>query len=336
MTLVPASSNTATKPITSASIQIGWRESVQEDLGKVTEKIQAVSFLDNPMLDAAINMIIEAGGKRMRPAITMMVGRACGANYDHAISVAASVELLHTATLVHDDLIDKAEERRGAPTLHMQLPLGVTVLTGDFLFAQSAALAAEAGNVRVVQVFSETLVNICKGEILQAQTRWQVPDIQTYIQRIYGKTAALFEAAAISGAILGHQDESVIQAFKTFGHELGLAFQIVDDALDFVSDATKLGKPAGHDVRQGHFNLPIMLYLEDSNIDADTLIEQARHEQGVEDLVAIVREQGFAHETLRIARKHVARAEAALDTIGWSPALEPLLDLAQYAVARDF
>lgn len=334
MTLVPASSNTTTT--TTTTQQIGWREAVQEDLETVTTKIQAVSFLDNPMLDAAINMIIEAGGKRMRPAITMMVSRACDANYDHAISVAASVELLHTATLVHDDLIDKAEERRGAPTLHMQLPLGVTVLTGDFLFAQSAALAAEAGNVRVVQVFSETLVNICKGEILQAQTRWQIPDMETYIRRIYGKTAALFEAAAISGAILGHQDETVIQAFKTFGRELGLAFQIVDDALDFVADTAKLGKPAGHDVRQGHFNLPVMLYLQNTKLDADALIEQVRHEKGVEDLVSAIRQQGYARETLRIARKHVARAEAALDNVAWSSALEPLLDLAQYAVARDF
>ena len=336
MTVAPASSNAVTTNTTSISKSHGWRNVVQTDLEKVTEKIQAVSFLDNPMLDAAINMIIEAGGKRMRPAITMMVGQACGAEYNHSISVAASVELLHTATLVHDDLIDKAEERRGSPTLHMQLPLGVTVLTGDFLFAQSAALAAEAGNVRVVQVFSETLVNICKGEILQAQTRWQIPDMKTYMQRIYGKTAALFEAAAISGAILGKQAETVIQAFRTFGHQLGLAFQIVDDALDFVADSTKLGKPAGHDILQGHFNLPVMLYVEENDLDSEAVIEQARDEQGVEDLVRAIRKQGFARETLEIARQHVAKAEAALDVVEWSPVLDPLLDLAQYAVARDF
>lgn len=314
-----------------------WAQGVQADLEKVTEKIRSVSFLDNQLLDAAIHMILAGGGKRMRPAITLLVGRATNATFEKTMSVAASVELLHTATLVHDDLIDSARERRGAPTLHTALPLGVTVLTGDFLFAQSAALAAEADSVEVVKVFSRTLVSICRGEILQAQTKWQVPSMELYIERIYGKTAALFEAAALSGALLGDISEDDIQAFSTFGRELGLAFQMIDDALDFVSTTEKLGKPAGNDLRQGIITLPVLYYLQHEGItDEDAFVKSLDNEATLEAIIHGVRDSGAARQAYELAREYVAKAEAALSGIEWSPALELLLDLAHYAVARDF
>ncbi|MBI5930968.1 MAG: polyprenyl synthetase family protein [Chloroflexi bacterium] len=315
-----------------------WVQGVRADLEKVTEKMRSVSFLDNQLLDAAIHMIIASGGKRMRPAITMLIGRAVNAAYDPILSVAASVELLHTATLVHDDLIDSAKERRGAPTLHTALPLGVTVLTGDFLFAQSAALAAEANNVEVVKIFSRTLVSICRGEILQAQTKWQVPTLDTYIERIYGKTAALFEAAAVSGAILGEDiSEDEIQAFSTFGRELGLAFQMIDDALDFVSTTEKLGKPAGNDLRQGIITLPVLYYLQNEGIrDDEAFVKSLDDPDTLEAVIKGVRDTGAARQAYELARDYVAKAEAALSGVEWSEAMELLSDLAHYAVARDF
>ncbi len=317
-------------------VRPAWTEAVRNDLEQVTEKMRTVSKMDNAFLDASIEMILTAGGKRMRPALTLLVGRACNAPYEQVLSVAASVELLHTATLVHDDLVDNAEERRNSPTLHTQLPLGLTVLTGDFLFAQSAALAAEAANVRVVQVFADTLVTICKGEILQAQTRWKVSDMAGYHQRIYGKTAALFEAAAISAAILGDISEDAVQTYATFGRELGLAFQIVDDALDFVASSQKLGKPAGHDLREGYITLPAMLYIEQNELDKAEFVEQARNPRQVEELVIAIREQGAAREALQMARGHIQKAENALDNLDWVPAMEPLMGLTEYVVARDF
>lgn len=326
------------QPRTSHLQRQDWVQGVRADLEKVTEKIRSVSFLDNPLLDSAINKIISGGGKRMRPAITMLVGRAVNADNNAILSVAASVELLHTATLVHDDLIDSAKERRGAPTLHTALPLGVTVLTGDFLFAQSAALAAEANHVEVVKVFSRTLVTICRGEILQAQTKWQIPTMDTYIERIYGKTAALFEAAALSAALLGESiSEDEVQAFNTFGRELGLAFQIIDDALDFVSTTEKLGKPAGNDLRQGIITLPILFYLQNEGITDDVaFLKSLDHPETLEAVIRGVRDTGAARQALEAARDYVGKAEAALSGIEWSPAVDLLLDLAHYAVARDF
>lgn len=322
--------------ISSDAVALAWMDAVRDDLLVVTEKIQAVSVLGDDGLDSAINMIVTAGGKRMRPAITLLVSRACDAPYDKTISVAASVELLHTATLVHDDLVDNAPERRGVDTLHMQMPLGVTVLTGDFLFAQAAALAAEAESVRVVQTFSQTLVSICKGEILQAQTRWTVSDMEAYKQRIYGKTAALFEAAAISAAMLGDVTEDDIQAYASFGRHLGMAFQIVDDALDFVADGQKLGKPVGHDLRQGYVTLPAMLYLKEVGMSAEEFLIQIRDEQGIEEVIDAVRSQDLAHAAVEIAREHIDAAQGVLHQMRWGPATEALMDITRYVVARDF
>lgn len=313
-----------------------WLTAVEADLTRVTDKIRDASFLNDQLLDAAVTMILEAGGKRIRPTITLLVGQACHAPIDKLIPVAASVELLHTATLVHDDLVDNANERRGAPTLHTQLPLGVTVLTGDFLFAQSAALAAEADNVRVVKNFSAALVSICKGEILQAQTKWQVPSPDIYQQRIYGKTAALFEAAALAASLLSNLPEPLIQAYGHFGRELGMAYQIIDDALDFIATSDQLGKPAGHDLREGHVTLPAMLYIENHKIDPTAFIEQVRNPTGVEEIINSIRENGAARAAVQTARDHIQAAEDALADVEQGPAIEALFSLASYVIDRDF
>jgi geranylgeranyl pyrophosphate synthase len=322
--------------ITTSLPKTAWLESVKADLHRVTELIRHASFLDNHLLDDAIALIIEGGGKRMRPAITILVGRSTNADEDKTMTVAASIELLHTATLVHDDLIDGAKERRGVETLHSKLPLGVTVLTGDFLFAQSAGLAAEADNVDIVKMFAKTLQSICKGEILQAQTRWQVSSREVYNERIYGKTAALFEAAALAGAILGGLSDVGKRAYATFGRELGMAFQIVDDALDFVATTEKLGKPAGSDLRQGIITLPVLLYLEKEGIDPDTFLAQINADAGIEETIATIRDYGAPRLALDEARVHLENGLSALKEVEWSEALDELVELADYVANRDY
>jgi len=315
-----------------------WYDHIRDDLQQVEQKMRDSSMMGHTKLDLAVDSIISAGGKRMRPAITLLVGQLFGAQKSTLTAIAASIELLHTATLVHDDLIDGAAERRGAPTLHSQLPIGITVLTGDFLFAQSAALAAEANSVRVVQLFAETLVRICKGEILQAQTRWTVPSQDIYEERIYGKTAALFEAAATAAALLGDAQEETMHALSDFGRSLGLAFQIVDDALDFVSTAQHLGKPAGHDMSQGIFNLPVMFYVESGWISEGDLVRRLGSENGdFNDLVASIRSTGMVEKSLEVARQYAQRAIDTLSTLPYSgSAMDYLLNLTQYALARTY
>ena len=317
-----------------------WMEAVKADLQRVETKMRDSAVMGQQTLDGAVEMIIASGGKRMRPSITILVGRIFDAALSKVLSVAASIELLHTATLVHDDLIDGADERRGAPTLHSQLSTGVTVLTGDFLFAQAASLAAEADSLRVVQLFSQTLVRICRGEILQAQTRWQVPDMETYESRIYGKTASLFEAAATSGAILAGVSEERINAMAKFGREFGMAFQIVDDALDFLSTTQQLGKPTGHDMSQGNFNLPVMYYVDAGYSTQDELTERLNVDTLDSDdfarLVTHIQDTGMVQQSLDRARDYINSAVDTLRATSSGVHTETLNSLTDYVLARTF
>ena len=217
---------------------------VAEDMKQVEEKMRsgiASHFTD---LQAVVDYLIGAGGKRLRPAITMMAARFYPVDADKAHALAASVELLHTATLVHDDLIDNALFRRGMPTLNVSWSPGATILTGDFLFARSAQLAAETDSVRIVNIFAETLMTIVGGELNQLfnDGHGNVPSNEEYQQRIYAKTASLFAAGTETGGVLCNAPESEIKALRDYGYYLGMAFQIIDDVLDVVGDKLLLGK----------------------------------------------------------------------------------------------
>ncbi|MBZ0305194.1 MAG: polyprenyl synthetase family protein [Anaerolineae bacterium] len=321
-----AANGTSTKAI--------WLDSLQDDLQLLEEKMLEAAGMGHETLDGAVQIIIKAGGKRLRPAITFLVGQLFRADFSSVLSVGASVELLHTATLVHDDLIDGADERRGVPTLHSKLSAGVTVLTGDFLFAKAAALASEANSVPVVQLFADTLVKICQGEILQARTRWVLPSYDVYIERIYGKTAALFEAAAVSAALIGEATAAQIAALRRYGRSLGLAFQIVDDALDFVSTTERLGKPAGNDMRQGILNLPVMYYVEQGYISETDLLGRLESETHAETMVRNIRAAGVVEQSLETARDFARQAAAALTALPGGEARKALEAVTHYAVAR--
>ncbi|KAB2905258.1 MAG: polyprenyl synthetase family protein [Anaerolineae bacterium] len=316
------------------STKAAWLDGLQDDLHLLEGKMLEASSMGHETLDGAVQMIIKAGGKRLRPAITFLVGRLFRANFSPILSVGASVELLHTATLVHDDLIDGAAERRGVPTLHSKMSMGVTVLTGDFLFAKAAALAAEANSVPVVKLFADTLVKICQGEILQARTRWVLPDYDVYIERIYGKTAALFEAAAVSAALIGDATDAQVAAMARYGRNLGLAFQIVDDALDFVSTSENLGKPAGNDMRQGILNLPAMYYVEQGYISDADLLERLESKDETEKLVREMRASGMVEQSLEVAQSYARKAADALNILPGGEVLKALDAVTSYAVAR--
>jgi geranylgeranyl pyrophosphate synthase len=242
-------------------------ESVQPGLRAVEQKMKTVeTSLFAPLADAFVDLI-GSGGKRLRPALALLSARLIASEQDNAfrqrlISLAAAVEMLHTATLVHDDVIDGALLRRGAPTLNAIWSPGTTVMAGDYMFARAALFSAETENVRVIKLFSDTLQIIVDGELRQLFARNQyAQEREDYYQRIYAKTASLFSAATESTAVLLGVSDIQIQSLKEFGYNFGMAFQIVDDILDFTSDETTLGKPAGSDLRQGTLTLPFFYYL---------------------------------------------------------------------------
>jgi geranylgeranyl pyrophosphate synthase len=253
----------------------GLQEDIQEsarlqlvmgaDLDRVSRRVIEVTELSYPVASSIIREIVLAGGKRLRPLLVLLAGRAYDYNdrLDELVTAAAGVELLHIASLVHDDTIDRAALRRGKPTLNSVMSTGATILIGDFLFAQSAMLAARTGDVRVVSVFASTLGQLCDGQLLELFDSHKTDqEIETYTRRIYGKTASLFAGAAEMGAVLGRAPETHVQHLRQFATEIGLAFQIQDDILDLTRESDELGKPAGNDLRQGTVTLPTLLFAQ--------------------------------------------------------------------------
>ncbi|HEX2911317.1 MAG TPA: polyprenyl synthetase family protein [Chloroflexia bacterium] len=317
--------------------------SLQAELEKVDEMLQEAANLNFPMLNSLLKAIIAAGGKRLRPQLALLAARLSGKNEQLELQklyqVAAAVEMLHTASLVHDDTIDEALLRRGAATLNSSLSGGTVILVGDYLFAQSAILITRPGNPQVVKIFAECLATICDGELTQifATHKWN-QSREEYYKRIYCKTAVLFATACELGAIMGDSDEEVVAKLRRFGHLLGMGFQVIDDIIDFYP-AEVTGKATGGDLRQGIVTLPTMYFFEKaSSEDADFvkgLIERRNaSDEEIQRAVDLIRNSGAFDLAFAEARDFIERAKELLVDIPESEARTRLLQIADYALAR--
>lgn len=310
---------------------------VQTDLRAVEAQMRATSIDQHEAISFALDHLLAAGGKRLRPALTMLASRLLKAPYARSISLAAAIEMLHTASLVHDDLVDGSLLRRGIPTLNAHWTPAATVLAGDFLFGRAAELAAEAESVPVMKAFARTLMTIVNGELTQMFTGHSVVSRVNYFNRIYGKTASLFAVAAEAPALLAECDASVVDAMRIYGREAGMAFQIMDDILDFTADENKLGKPAGSDLRQGLVTLPAICYWEQNPQDANMAALLNGH-AGDAELVAKVVQSVRASEAidaaLEEARAYVSRAQTALEHVPNNEYRQALSELAEVFVER--
>lgn len=305
---------------------------IQEELTQVEARLhQAVRVEYLPLADV-FGMLIGSGGKRIRPALAILATKFHPTEPEKMYMLATAAELVHAATLIHDDLIDKSPTRRGNPTINSRWSGTATVLAGDFLLARAADIAAGLDNPRVMRIFARTLMTICEGEIRQdfARSHWP-PNRDEYYKHIESKTASLFIAATEGGAILSGAPEDEIAALKAYGRHLGMAFQMVDDILDFTADEKELGKPVGSDLRQGTFTLPFFYYLESEarnkpldemfTTQVEQLIEDIRHSSAIAAAKA---------EAQRVA--HAARD--ALAILPDNVYRRTLSDLAEYVVER--
>ncbi len=311
---------------------------IEPELHQVLGKMRAAARVDMEMLDEALAYVVAVGGKMVRPALAITVANLHRPTDDKVISLAASVEMLHTATLVHDDMIDGSARRRGNPTLHTVLDAGSAVLLGDYLFAQAAAWAAETDNIRVVHIFSETLMTIVGGELRQMWAKFDLERArEDYTERIYGKTGALFAAACEGGAELAGSSRREVEALREYGRLIGLAFQIVDDVLDYTGDAVKLGKPIGADLRNGNITLPVILFLRD--YDRENLAERYFHSkltnEQADTVISRVTASPALRDSLAEARRLVEQAKAKLSILEPGENVERLRQLADYIVARN-
>jgi geranylgeranyl pyrophosphate synthase len=310
---------------------------VQEGINKVEALMRSQANDHHPDLRAAMDLLISAGGKRIRPTITLLSGKMLGAPDDRLITLAAAIELLHTATLVHDDLIDGSLLRRGIPTLNSKWTPAATVLTGDFIFARAAKLAADTGSVALMKVFATTLSTIVNGEITQLFTSHCQVNRDDYNRRIYAKTASLFETSATTAAILSQAPQKTIDDLCHYGYCIGMAFQIIDDILDFTGEQATVGKPVGSDLQQGIVTLPTIIYIEMNPKDGDgTRLRsgQCLNEDHATRMAEAIRDSPAIKKAHAEAQQYIQQGIDYLSNCSDTPERRSLEEIAEFIVQR--
>ncbi|WP_292289415.1 polyprenyl synthetase family protein [Marivita sp.] len=315
-------------------------EILSDDMAEVNTLIRTRMASEHaPRIPEVTAHLVEAGGKRLRPMLTLAAARMCGYEGDNHVKLAATVEFIHTATLLHDDVVDESDKRRGRPTANLLWDNKSSVLVGDYLFARSFQLMTETDNIRVLRILSDAAATIAEGEVLQmtaAQDLRTSEDI--YLQVVRGKTAALFSAATEVGGVIADMDEARIKALFDYGDALGIAFQMVDDLLDYWgSDAT--GKNVGDDFRERKLTLPVIKAVALGDAEEREFwkrtIEKGRQVDGdLDHAIALLNKHGSLEATRAEANDWIARARAALATLPAHPIRDMLDDLAGYVVAR--
>jgi octaprenyl-diphosphate synthase len=272
----------------------------------------------------------------MRPALTLLSGKSFQYDLIYLLPMAVSVELMHTATLVHDDAIDKSLTRRGQATINSVWGDEIAILMGDFLFAKAGEFVADTQTPRVIKLFSQTLGIISSGEIGQFRGAFKLDQKrENYFQRIYRKTGSLFSLSTQSGAILSHAPEESVAVMKEYGDNLGIAFQIVDDILDFTSTEEAMGKPVGSDLMQGTLTLPAMLAIERNPADNPVKrLFETKDKKNAADAIEMVRNSSIIKECYKIAEEYRDNACRNLKTLPKTASRQALYDLAEFVIKQ--
>ena len=312
---------------------------VHEDIALVEAQFELIKQVELLPLAQMLEHVLGAGGKRIRPALALLGGTFGDYDLDRLVPLAASIELLHTATLVHDDVIDAAATRRGRPTANHLYDNAVSVMIGDFLFAHAADLIARVGSVRIVRLFARTLMKIVTGEIDQDVGAFDASKrITDYLARIGGKTASLFATACEGGAIACAAPEPYAEALRDYGYNLGVAFQIVDDILDFTGDEVVMGKPSGSDLMQGTLTLPSLFAMEgpEGKRAVTRLFSAQRSKaQRLEEALRVIRASDAIQRSQDVAEEYARRAVEALRLIPDTAGKRTLEELSHYVLTRD-
>ncbi|WP_170529981.1 polyprenyl synthetase family protein [Ruegeria arenilitoris] len=293
-----------------------------------------------PRIPEVTAHLVEAGGKRLRPMLTLAAARLFGYGGDHHIRLAATVEFIHTATLLHDDVVDESAQRRGRPTANLLWDNKSSVLVGDYLFSRSFQLMVETGSLRVLDILANASATIAEGEVLQMTAATDLrTDEAVYLQVVRGKTAALFSAATEVGGVIAGASEEQVRALFAYGDALGIAFQIADDLLDYQGDSKAIGKNVGDDFRERKLTLPVIKAVDQATPDErafwERTIEKGRQQDGDLDLALnLMRKYGTLEETRTDALAWAAKAKTALTALPDHELRDLLGDLADYVVSR--
>ncbi len=313
---------------------------IAEDMKAVDAVVRARLYSDVVLVRQVAEYIVAGGGKRMRPALVMLSANALGYRGENHHELAAVVEFIHTATLLHDDVVDESSLRRGRETSNALFGNAASVLVGDFLYSRAFQMMVGVGSMRVMEVLADATNIIAEGEVLQLMNS-RNPDITVddYRRVIQFKTAKLFEAAARVGAILSNAGEAAEKSLADYGAHLGTAFQLVDDVLDYSGDEAETGKHLGDDLAEGKVTLPLIHVMANGSAEQSQVVRKAVENGGRElfaEVLAAIRATGALEETLRAAGAESAAAKAAISTLPDSRYKDTLIEFADFAVARAY
>ena len=312
----------------------------EEDLAEIENQLSENLKPNLDLVSEVANHILFAGGKRLRPLLLVLAAKLCNYTDNYAKSVASAMEYLHAATLLHDDIIDDAVLRRGKTVAHSVYGNAVTVLVGDFLLARALAICADSGKIKVIHIISDLTENMSTGEVHQLMRKGDVTLTEDeYMEVIRRKTAVLFKAACTVSAVIAEATPEKEQALSDYGHNLGLAFQMVDDLFDYTMDAAALGKEVGADLREGKLTLPIIQALKVADpTEREQMVNIIQNENFSEEefktLVALLQKNEGIDYTVKTATTYLEKAKGALEVFESSRYKDSLLDIADYALAR--
>ena len=313
---------------------------VESDLAALTETLKRLVGARHPILYAAAEHLFGAGGKRLRPAIVLLIARATMPQQEITTKhrrLAEITEMIHTASLVHDDVVDEAGVRRGVPTVHSNFGNRVAVLAGDFLFAQSSWHLANLDNLTVVKLLSQVIMDLAEGEIQQGLNRFDPNiSIDAYLEKSYYKTASLLANSSKAAGVLSNVSEELSNHLYAYGKHLGLAFQIVDDILDFTASSDTLGKPSCSDLRSGNVTAPVLYAMEEHSALAGLIDREFAESGDFEAAIALVYDSCGLERTRELALAHSQIAIKHLETLAQSESKQALVKLADYVLSRAY
>lgn len=312
---------------------------LRNDLAVIEKAVNQTIQSDNPVLREASSQLLQAGGKRIRPVFVLLGGKFGDYDLDRMKAVAVSLELIHTASLVHDDVIDEAELRRGEPTIKARWDNRIAMYTGDYIFARSLENMSALENPRAHQILANTMVELCLGEIEQIRDKYNTDQhFRTYLRRIKRKTALLIAASCRLGAIAANTKSEYEQALYQYGYYVGMSYQIIDDVLDFTASEKELGKPAGSDLLQGNITLPVLLSMKDRDFKRKLDMAFQKKEELTRDelqpLIETIQANGSIEQALDISDRYLKKAYASLAKLPANRAKQTLKGIAKYIGKR--
>ncbi|MEN8700781.1 heptaprenyl diphosphate synthase component II [Bacillus infantis] len=311
---------------------------LDSDINIIEQSLEETVQAESPLLRNASMHLLQAGGKRIRPVFVLLSAKFGSYDISEIKKVAVALELIHMASLVHDDVIDDAELRRGKPTIKAKWDNRTAMYTGDYIFAKSLEVMTQIERPEAHEILAKTIVEVCVGEIEQIKDKYRFDqNLRDYLLRIKRKTALLIAASCQLGAVAAGVDESIHKKLYRFGYYVGMSFQITDDILDFTGTEKELGKPAGGDLLQGNITLPVLFAMEDEEIRREIVkVNETMDRNEIEKVISLIKNSGAIERSFAVSNQYLSKALAVLDTLPQNKAKKSLRDIAKFIGKRKF